>query len=60
VLHGTHQGSEALKEELQEFVRRQLAPYKYPRKVEFVRELPKTSTGKIRRMELRRSEFQVS
>jgi len=60
VLHGTHQASEALKEELQEFVRRQLAPYKYPRKVEFVRELPKTSTGKIRRMELRRSEFQVS
>ena len=43
-----------------DFVRRELATYKYPRKVEFVRELPKTSTGKIRRSELRRGEFQVS
>jgi 2-aminobenzoate-CoA ligase len=60
VLHRTHQPTDALKKELQDFVRRELAPYKYPRKIEFVRELPKTSTGKIRRMELRRSEFQVS
>jgi 2-aminobenzoate-CoA ligase len=49
-----------LKKELQDFVRQELAPYKYPRKVEFVQELPKTSTGKIRRTELRRAEFQVS
>jgi 2-aminobenzoate-CoA ligase len=60
VLHATHRASDELKKELQDFVRRELAPYKYPRKVEFVQELPKTSTGKIRRTELRRAEFQVS
>ena len=49
--------SEELKKELQNFVQSELAPYKYPRKLEFVRELPKTSTGKIRRAELRRAEF---
>jgi 2-aminobenzoate-CoA ligase len=53
-------GSEDLKKELQEFVQRELAPYKYPRKLDFVKELPKTSTGKLRRSELRRAEFQVS
>jgi 2-aminobenzoate-CoA ligase len=53
VLYGSHQPSEELKAELQDFVRRELAPYKYPRKIEFVKELPKTSTGKIRRTELR-------
>ncbi len=57
VLHGTHKPSEELKKELQEFVRGVVAPYKYPRKIEFVNELPKTSTGKIRRTELRRAEF---
>ena len=45
--------SEELKKVLQEFVRCELAPYKYPRKIEFVQELPKTSTGKIRRSELK-------
>ena len=60
VLQGTHRPSDDLKKELQDYVRRELAPYKYPRKIEFVKELPKTSTGKIRRTELRRSEFQVS
>ena len=59
VLHGTHPPSDDLKKELQDFVRRELAPYKCPRKIEFVKELPKTSTGKIRRTELRRAEFQV-
>jgi 2-aminobenzoate-CoA ligase len=57
VLHGTHKPSDELKKELQDFVRSELAPYKHPRKIEFVQELPKTSTGKIRRTELRRSEF---
>ena len=52
--------AEELKKELQDFVRRELAPYKYPRKIEFVQELPKTTTGKIRRSELRDSEFRVS
>jgi acetyl-CoA synthetase len=39
--------------ELQEHVRRETAPYKYPRIVEFIAELPKTASGKIRRAELR-------
>jgi 2-aminobenzoate-CoA ligase len=60
VLHHTHKASDDMKKELQDFVRKELAPYKYPRKIEFVQSLPKTSTGKIRRTELRRSEFQVS
>jgi acyl-coenzyme A synthetase/AMP-(fatty) acid ligase len=39
--------------ELQEFVKSRLAPYKYPRWVNFVSELPKTATGKIQRFKLR-------
>jgi acetyl-CoA synthetase len=46
-------GSEALARELQEHVKKTTAPYKYPRDIEFVRELPKTVSGKIRRTELR-------
>jgi acyl-coenzyme A synthetase/AMP-(fatty) acid ligase len=57
VVHGQHQASDDLKKDLQDFVRQELARYKYPRKIEFVPELPKTSTGKIRRAELRRAEF---
>jgi 2-aminobenzoate-CoA ligase len=45
--------SEALAQELQEHVKRELAPYKYPRHVEFIHALPRTETGKIRRVELR-------
>ncbi len=44
---------EALKAELQAFVKERLAPYKYPRWVEFVPELPKTATGKVQRYKLR-------
>lgn len=47
-------GSEALKTELQEHCKRTTAPYKYPREIEFLAELPKTISGKIRRVELRR------
>ena len=46
-------GSEELARELQEFVKRTTAPYKYPREIAFVTELPKTVSGKIRRVELR-------
>ncbi len=49
-------GSDALAKELQEHVKRELAPYKYPRLIEFVAELPRTETGKIRRVELRQRE----
>ena len=47
--------SEQLATELQDHVKAQTAPYKYPRIVEFAAELPKTSSGKIRRAELRGS-----
>jgi len=45
--------SEDLTEKLQSFVKEQIAPYKYPRLIEFVDALPKTATGKLRRSELR-------
>lgn len=48
---------EQLIKELQHHVKSVTAPYKYPRKVEFVSELPKTVTGKIKRKELRNKEF---
>ena len=53
VLQGGHEPSERLAGELQEHVRSLTAPYKYPRIVEFAAELPKTSSGKIRRSQLR-------
>jgi len=53
VLRQGHSPSERLAAELQEHVKAQTAPYKYPRIVEFAAELPKTSSGKIRRAELR-------
>ena len=48
--------SDALATELQEHVKRVTAPYKYPREIEFVDDLPKTVSGKIRRVELRQLE----
>jgi benzoate-CoA ligase len=45
--------SDALAEELKQFVKTRIAPYKYPRWIEFVDELPKTATGKIQRFKLR-------
>lgn len=48
--------SEELKKELQDHVKRVTAPYKYPRIIEFVDELPKTISGKIRRVELREKD----
>ncbi|MBF0277382.1 MAG: benzoate-CoA ligase family protein [SAR324 cluster bacterium] len=45
--------SDTLVEELQQFVKDRLAPYKYPRWIEFIEELPKTATGKIQRFKLR-------
>ena len=44
--------SDALKKEVQEYVKKRTAPYKYPRIVEFKTELPKTSSGKIIRSQL--------
>ena len=50
--------SEQLVKEIQAHVKRETAPYKYPREIEFVVELPKTLSGKIRRVELRALEEQ--
>jgi len=49
-------GQQATIEELKLFVKDKLAPYKYPRMIEFVNELPKTATGKIQRFKLREQE----
>lgn len=46
-------GAEVTSETLQMFVKERLAPYKYPRQIEFIAELPKTATGKIQRFRLR-------
>ncbi len=52
-LRESHEGSETLARELQEHVKARLSPYKYPRWVEFVAELPRTDRGKIDRRRLR-------
>jgi acyl-coenzyme A synthetase/AMP-(fatty) acid ligase len=56
VLAPGHDPSPALAAELQEHVRHLTAPYKYPREIAFVEDLPKTISGKIRRSELRERE----
>jgi len=53
VLKKGHSPSESLVEELQKFSKARITPYKYPRWIEFVDELPKTATGKIQRYRLR-------
>ncbi|MCL6679283.1 AMP-binding protein [Sphingomonas sp. RG327] len=53
VLAADAQSSEELVAELQAHVKAEIAPYKYPREIEFVDALPKTATGKLRRSELR-------
>lgn len=56
VLTRGYEPSEALKIELQNYVKTHTAPYKYPRVLEFVTELPKTISGKIRRVEIRQGQ----
>jgi benzoate-CoA ligase len=53
VLKPGHAPSDALAEALKAFVKDQLAPYKYPREIRFIDELPKTATGKVQRFKLR-------
>jgi 2-aminobenzoate-CoA ligase len=55
VLQKNALANEAIKLELQAFVKSEIAPYKYPRAIEFVESLPKTNTGKIQRYLLRQS-----
>ncbi len=53
VLRPGHESGPPLAEEMQDFVKNRIAPYKYPREIEFVDILPKTETGKIQRFKLR-------
>jgi acetyl-CoA synthetase len=55
-----HAGSDELAEEIKAFVRDRLSAYAYPRRIEFVSDLPKTLTGKIRRIELREREREAA
>ncbi len=56
ILAKNYQPSDVLKVELQDHVKRVTAPYKYPRLIDFVQELPKTISGKIRRVEIREDD----
>ncbi len=58
VLTKNFKPSKGLCKELQEFVKKRTAPYKYPRIIEFIKELPKTISGKIKRQVLRKSSKQ--
>src|SRR5690349_9035450 len=58
VLASGHEPSDELVKEIQAHVRDRLSAYAYPRKIEFVDDLPKTLTGKIRRIELRQREME--
>ncbi|MDR3629621.1 MAG: benzoate-CoA ligase family protein [Desulfocapsaceae bacterium] len=57
VLAAGVEGSEGLTREIQAFVKAKIAPYKYPRWIEYVTKLPKTATGKLQRYKLRDKNF---
>ena len=57
LVKGTEE-TDALKKDIQEYVKTHTAPYKYPRIVEFVSELPKTISGKVRRVEIRKNDME--
>ena len=56
VLAAGFEASDALTKELQDYVKKNTAPYKYPRIIEYCAELPKTFNGKIRRSEIREND----
>src|SRR6476469_9476125 len=58
VLRAGHNGDAAMTRTLQDFVKATVAPYKYPRAIEFVADRPKTQTGKLQRFELRKRAAQ--
>ena len=57
VLNDNYEGTPELTLELQEYVKQIIAPYKYPRAIEFISQLPKTQSGKIQRHKLRKKEL---
>ena len=58
VLREGYEGTDALIKELQNYVKHETAPYKYPRAVEFVKELPKSTSGKIKRVDIRNKDIE--
>lgn len=60
VLTNDYEPSDELVKEIQEHCKNVTAPYKYPREIEFIDELPKTASGKIRRVELRQREEEAA
>ena len=58
VLAKGYEASEELKKDIQNYVKSLTAPYKYPRAIEFVSELPKTISGKIKRVDIRNTDAQ--
>jgi len=56
VLNAGYEPTDELKKDIQNYVKSHTAPFKYPRVVEFVKELPKTISGKIRRVDLRKDK----
>ena len=55
VLRDGHAPGDALTRTLQDFVKASIAPYKYPRAIDYRRELPRTETGKLQRFRLRQA-----
>jgi 2-aminobenzoate-CoA ligase len=55
VLKSGYTGNEPMVKELQDFVKKAIAPYKYPRAIHFVAALPRTETGKLQRFKLRQA-----
>jgi 2-aminobenzoate-CoA ligase len=60
VLTEEKEAGDGMRRELQDYVKSRIAPYKYPRAIEFVTELPHTSTGKLQRSRLREQERRKS
>jgi 2-aminobenzoate-CoA ligase len=56
VLRAGYVGDQNLTKELQDFVKARIAPYKYPRAIEFAAALPRTATGKLQRYRLRETD----
>lgn len=56
ILRGCYTGDDALKSEIQEYVKRNTAPYKYPRVIDFVEALPKSISGKVKRVDIRKKD----
>jgi 2-aminobenzoate-CoA ligase len=60
ILRAGMTGDDAMTKQLQDYVKATVAPYKYPRAIEYVTELPKTQTGKLQRFELRKKAAETA